>query len=139
MKHAPFTQEWAEALRLAIDSDAGYRAAAGTWTWPIALVLSAAPKFGYPSDVAVELALDRGSCTSAKIVLASTVTAPFVFRADYAAWKDMVLGKLDPLAAVTNHQVLLSGSIVTLMVHAKAIRALVACAQQVPTILAGEP
>lgn len=138
MKHAPFTQEWAEALRLVIDSDTGYRAAAGGWTWPIALVLSAAPEFGYPSDVAVELLLDRGSCTSARIVPVATVEAPFVFRADYAAWKDLVLGKLDPLTAITNRQVLLSGSIVTLMVYAKAIRTLVACAQQVPTILAGE-
>ena len=78
MSHAPFTPEWTAALREAIESDPDYRTAAAKWTWPVALVLEAAPEFGYAAPVAVELALDRGRCMGAALRAPDAVTAPFV-------------------------------------------------------------
>ena len=129
----PFSVEWAESFRAAINGDADYRGAAKSWTWPVALVLNAAPALGYGDDIAVEFALDRGDCRSAAIIPASAVTAPFVFRADFPVWKQMAQGALDPILAVTRRQVALTGSLTTLLLHAKAAKALVACAQRVPT------
>jgi putative sterol carrier protein len=135
----PFSAEWAEAFRASIDGDADYRAAARGWVWPVALVLNATPALGYAEDVAVEFTLDRGACSKALVVAGTAVTAPFVFRANFAVWKQMALGALDPLMAVTRRQVTLTGSLATLMLHAGAARALVACARRVPTHFPDEP
>lgn len=133
MNFAPFTSAWADALRATISMDESYRTAARGWTWPVALVLAAEPQLGYPDDVAVELRLNRGDCELATVMPPSEVTAPFVLRADYATWKAVVLGELDPLIAVTKGRVTFTGKLTTLLLHAKAARALVACAQRVPT------
>lgn len=129
----PFSQPWADALRDAINADQAYRVAARTWTWPVALVLEAAPALGYPVDTAVEFDLDRGTCTAVRVLDPSAATAPFVLRAKYAAWKRIVRGALDPLMAVALRHVTLHGSLTTLMLHAGAAKALIACARTVPT------
>jgi putative sterol carrier protein len=134
VKHpTPFTQPWADALREAINADQAYRVAARTWTWPVALVLEAAPALGYPVDTAVEFDLDRGHCTAVRVLDPSAATAPFVLRAPYEAWKRIVRGALDPVMAVALRQVTLHGSLTTLMMHAGAAKALIACARTVPT------
>lgn len=99
----------------------------------MALVLEAAPEFGFSQEAAVEFALDRGTCHSATVLDPSAVTAPFVLRAPYAVWKRIVRGLTDPVLAVAMRQVTLQGSLSTLMMHAGAAKALVACARSVPT------
>ena len=74
----PFTPEWASAFRDAVEADARYREVAAKWIWPVALVMDAAPEFGYEHAVAIELALDRGRCHGAEIRHPETLTAPFV-------------------------------------------------------------
>jgi putative sterol carrier protein len=133
LRHRPFTADWATAFRDAIEVDASYREAAAKWTWPVALVMQAAPEFGYPDSVAVELTLDRGRCHAAEVRAADAVTAAIVLKAPYAIWKSVVQGELDPLLGVTRGKIAVKGSLATLMIHAKAATALVACARAVPT------
>lgn len=134
----PFTREWADAFRVAIESDPSYLTAAAKWTWPVALVLQAAPEFGYPDTVAVELTLDRGRCHGATILPRDGVSAPFVLTAPYPIWKQVVQGDLDPLVGVTRGKIAVQGSLATLMMNAKAATALVACARNVPTAFPDE-
>lgn len=129
----PFTQPWAEALRDAINVNVAYHAVAGDWTWPVALILNAARDLGYADDVAVEFDLNCGTCTAVRVLSPTEVTAPFVLRASYPVWKRIVRGKTDPMMAVALRQVTLQGSLTTLMLHAGAAKALVACARNVPT------
>jgi putative sterol carrier protein len=129
----PFTQPWADALRLAINADPAYRAAAANWTWPVALVLEAAPDLGYAADIAVEFGLDRGTCTSVRVLAPSAITAPFVLRARYAVWKQVVRGHTDPVMAIALKKIAFEGSLTTLLMHARGAKALVACARTVPT------
>ncbi len=130
---APFTVEWAESLRRIIDNDPEYRNVGSGWKWPIALVLNAAPALGFAADVVVELTLSGGACTAARIITVPEIAAPFVLRADYVVWKELARGSLDPLVALTSRRIVLTGSLPKLLFHAKAVRALVACAQRVPT------
>jgi putative sterol carrier protein len=130
---APFSAEWAEALRQTINSDAEYHAAGAGWKWPIALVMNAAPSLGFPAAVAVELTLAGGMCSAARIIDALTVTAPFVLRADYGVWKELARGTIDALHALTSRRIALTGSLPKLLFHTKAVRALVSCARRVPT------
>lgn len=138
MTHRPFSTEWAAAFREAIEANTRYREVATKWTWPVALVLQAAPEFGYPETVAVELTLDRGRCHSAQLVPRDAVTAPFVLTAPYAVWKSVVKGELDPLVGVTRGKITVQGSLGILMMHAKSAAALCACAQNVPTAFPDE-
>ena len=138
--HRPFSSEWAEAFKDAIEADASYMTAAAKWTWPVALVLQAAPELGYPDSVAggVELSLDRGRCHSAQLRARDAVTAPFILTAPYAVWKSVVRGELDPLVGVTRGKITVQGSLATLMMHAKSASALCACARAIPTAFPDE-
>lgn len=129
----PFTQLWADAIKDAINASDAYRAVAGTWTWPVALVLDATPQFGYPDPSAVLFELDRGTCTAARVLPVDAAAAPFVLRASYGVWKKVVHGSTDPVMAIALRQIHLHGSLTTLMLHAAAATALVACARTVPT------
>ena len=129
----PFTQPWADALRAAINTDLAYREAAINWTWPVALVLDATPELGYADDAAVEFDLHRGACTAVRVLTTSAITAPFVLRAPYMVWKKVVQGLSDPVMAIALKKIALEGSLSTLMMHAGAAKALVACARTVPT------
>lgn len=131
--HRPFSPEWAAAFRDAVEADAAYRATAAAWTWPMALVLEAAPELGYPDAIAVELTLDRGRCHGAELRHPDAVTAPFVLRAAYATWKQVVQGALDPLAGVSRGRIAVTGPLMTLLLHARSASALCACARAVPT------
>ena len=129
----PFTSEWASAMHKAINANAAYKEAAAKWTWPVALVVDADPARGYPAAVAVELELDRGTCRAATLVAPDQVTADFVLRASLDTWRALNVGALDALTAVSSGRVRLTGSMMTLIMHAKAAKALVACARDVPT------
>lgn len=136
--HRPFTRAWADALREAINSDANYKSAASKWTWPVALVLEANPALGYEEPVAVELALDRGTCHAATVIAPTAITAPFTLRAAYPVWKQIVTGSLDAVTAVTMGQVKLTGALTTLLLHVNAAKALVGAARLVPTAFPDE-
>jgi putative sterol carrier protein len=129
----PFTQRWADLLKDAINASDTYRAVAGTWTWPVVLVLDATPAFGYADPAAVRFELDRGTCTSARMIPVDDAAAPFVLRASYAVWKRVVHGVTDPVMAIALRQIKLQGSLSTLMLHMSAAKALIACARTVPT------
>ena len=131
----PFTDAWALAFRDAINADAEYRAAAAKWTWPVALTLDPPqPELGYPERVAVEVDLDRGTCSAARLVPAAASTAPIALGADFATWKLVVHGHLDPVTGVATGRLRLDrGSLMTLMMHTGAARALVTTAQKVET------
>lgn len=129
----PFSPEWATAFKDAINADPEYATLAKSWTWPVALVMDATPSFGFPNAVAVQLTLDRGTCTSAAIMPPHTVSATFVLRADYETWKEVVQAGLDPITAVTRGRIKFTGPLGTLLMHAKAATALIGAAHAVPT------
>jgi putative sterol carrier protein len=127
-----FTQAWADAFQTVINADPGYRAAAERWTNPVALIVTPGP--GAPDGAAVQLDLRAGTCVESAALRPDAVTAPFVLTSDLASWIDVVSGNADPMLAVARGTLkLTSGSLGTLMLHAKAAKALVACAQQVDT------
>lgn len=137
MMYKPFTAAWTEAMKDAINANAAYKEAAAKWTWPVALVVDAEPAAGYPDAIAAVFDLDRGTCKGAQLVAPEQVTSDFVLRASLATWKELVAGTLDAVGAVAGGKVKLTGSMMTLMMHAKAAKALVACARDVPIAFDG--
>jgi putative sterol carrier protein len=133
MTHPPFTQAWADAFREAVNASESFRAVGSAWRWPVALVLDRAPELGYADDHVMLLELEEGECRRAELVDAASVDAPFVIGGPYAVWKEVVLGRLDPIAAIMRRQMRLKGSIATLVQHLATAKALVGCASLVPT------
>nr|MCU0634417.1 hypothetical protein [Gemmatimonadaceae bacterium] len=107
--------------------------AARSWLWSTALVCTADPRLGIAEDLAIELALDRGTCHAAIAKRAAESAAEFVFRAPLETWREVMTGRLDPIAGVTKGVIHTNGPLTTLLLQMKAASALVACAQQVPT------
>ncbi len=138
MSAAPFTPEWTEAFREAINTSSEYRQSAKEWAWPLALCLYRAPSLGYPEDIAIQLELERGHCREAKLVRASEANAPFQILGDYDAWKQVVRGNVDPVTAIMGGTLKLEGSMSTIMLHVKSAKALVECASAVPTFFPDE-
>ena len=87
----------------------------------------------YAEDHAMLLELEDGECRRADLVDPATVDAPFVIAGPYAVWKEVVRGKLDPIAAIMRRQMRLKGSIATLVQHLATAKALVGCATLTPT------
>jgi putative sterol carrier protein len=127
-----FSPAWADALRQAVNADAGYRDAAARWTNPVALVVEAGT--GVEAGAAVQVDLVAGTCRSAESISPDAVTAPFVLSATLASWKRMLIDNLDPITAVAKGDIRLTrGSIGTLMLHARGAKALLQCARQIET------
>jgi putative sterol carrier protein len=139
--HAPFSPAWAAAFHAAIEGDAAYREAATGWTWPLALVMDAAPAEGFPAPLGVEAALDRGRSHGVRAVTdVATLDAPFVLRGSYATWKAVMREGLDPVTAVATGRLALErGALTTLMLHTRSARLLVELARRVPTRFPDEP
>lgn len=133
MAARPFTQEWADAFREAINASPEYRESGKGWVWPLALALEATPELGYAESTAILLDLSEGHCEKASVTAADTVSAPYVLWGDYKTWKEIIRGELDPIAAILLRKLHLTGSIATIAQHASAAEALVRCAAAVPT------
>jgi len=129
----PFTPEWAAAFQAAINTDSNFRDASKGWIWTVAFVLNATPLLRAPRDVAAEFSLDGGHCPEARGIPAPGLRAAFVLRPDSGVGGSMAGGNGDPVLAVASRQIKFTGSVTELMLHAGAARALVACAQRVPT------
>ena len=129
----PFTAEWTAAFVQAINASAEYRAAARGWNDTLALRLEATPTLGYHADTVIVLALADGRCGSGVVMHGGEADAPITLRGDYAAWKDVFLGGIDPIGAVLRGRLAVEGSLITLVRHARAAVALVAAARTVPT------
>ncbi len=128
-----FSPAWADALRDAVNSDAGYRDAAAKWSNPVALIVE--PGDGVVEGAAVQIDLNAGACLRAEALAPDDVTATFVLSAGVASWQRIMAGELDPIAAVVKGEVRLThGSLGTLMLHSRAAKALLQCARQIETV-----
>ena len=133
MTHVLFTQPWADALRDTVNASDAFRRVGAGWGWPVALVLDRAPALGYDGDTTLLVELAGGACQRAELVELASVEAPFVIAGPYEIWKEVVSGRLDPIAAIMRRQMRLKGPIATLVQHFATAKALVECASMVPT------
>ena len=132
---------WADAYRDAINQNALYRKTAANWDQgAIALVCKPAPELGLEGLHAIVLDLLRGECRGVDYVtqpdaLAST---PFVIEADYAQWKAVMNGELDPIKAMLSGQLRLAkGHLPTIIRDVEGSKQLVLSARAVDTEFVG--
>jgi len=134
------SEEWIGEYQKAINSSEDYKKSGATWTaGPVCLVVSANPSIGMDRAVGIWLGLHKGVCEEIKLVpLEEAQKAPFVITGDYSRWKQVVLGKLDPIQGMMQGKLKLKGSLPTIVRYVRASQDLVKCASKVDTQFADD-
>ena len=102
---------WADAFVEAINHNPLYQKAAASWSeGAVALVCRAEPTLGIEAAQAIVLDLSRGACHGVTYSAdpAALAPVPFVIEANYAQWKAVLSGELDPIKAMLQGQLRLS-------------------------------
>ncbi len=128
------SDEWLAIYRDRINGSAEYREAAATWEGAIAFVFEAEPDRGVPEDLWAWLDLWHGQCREARMVTADEgARAPYVIRAPYTRWKEVLAGDLDPVKGMMQGKLKLRGDLPTIIRHVRAANELVHLTSTVPT------
>jgi putative sterol carrier protein len=129
-----FTEEWGRACCEEINRRPEYREAAAGWVGAVVLVMERDPALGVEEDRALWLDLHRGECRGTRPATPDDLEqAPYVMRAPPAAWRHILDGELDPIAAVMGGRLRLArGSLFSLARFTGAAREMVAAAAAVP-------
>lgn len=131
------SDDWAQALCAALNASPAYAEAAATWEGDLCFVARAG---GAPdgsrldADCTAYFDLDRGACRGAGAVASAADAGPaFAIEAAYADWRAILGGQLDPIMAVMLGKLRVAGDKSVVLRHAKAAKAMVACAASVET------
>ena len=132
-----FSDAWAEAVCAALGASEAYREAAATWEGDLCFVAragEAADGSRLDADRTAYLDLHRGACRGARAVeSAAAAGAAFAIEAAYADWHRILAGRLDPITAVMLGKLRVVGDKSAVLRHARAAKAMVACAASVET------
>lgn len=128
------SDEWLRIYQDRINGSAEYREAAATWEGAIAFVFEAEPDRGIPEDLWAWLDLWHGECRGARMVTPEEGgRAPYVIRAPYTRWKEVLAGNLDPVRGMMQGKLRLQGDLPTIIRHVRAANELVRLTSTVPT------
>lgn len=131
---------WLAVYKDRINGSSEYREAAATWEGAVGFVFEAEPDRGVPEDLWVVLDLWHGECREARMVTpAEGEQAPYLIRAPYFRWKEVVRGELDPVKGMMQGKLRLQGDLATIVRYVRAANELVHLTMQVPTEFLDEP
>jgi putative sterol carrier protein len=127
-----FTEEWARACCERLNQRPAYKTEAADWEGAAVLIMSAHPASGVPKERAVLLDLHHGVCRGTRAATPDDVeNAPYVLRAAPPAWKELLNGDTEVVAAIVKGALRLErGSLFTLARYTGAAREMLAAAAQ---------
>ena len=127
----PFaSEEWAQALSEALNASAAYKDAAKKWEGDLCMVIPAGS--GMAQDTYLYLDLWHGDCRNA-YATNKAVEAEFLITAPYPTWKEVTLGKLDPIKGILSRKLKLNGPLAKILKSPNAAVELVNCAKSLDT------
>jgi putative sterol carrier protein len=128
------SDEWISIYRDRINESSEYREAAATWEGAVAFAFEAEPDRGVPEDLWVLLDLWHGQCREARMIGPHEGgLAPYVIRAPYSRWKEVLRGDLDPVKGMMQGKLKLQGDLAMIVRYVRAANELVHLTTQVPT------
>lgn len=134
-KRRLFSEEWAQAYQHAINGNPNYYKASRGWeAGPLAFIMRASPRDGYPSGSAVLLDLHKGECRAAHNVTVEEALsrAEYVIEGDYPSWIGVLTGHTSPLMLIIRGKLRLrKGALNKLMPFTQSAQELVASAQRI--------
>lgn len=131
------SEQWTQALKVALNNDRAYREAGKPWTFgSVALIVKSDPSNGVAEDAGMILDVHQGACRSARFIegLGASADAEFVIVGSYSRWKDVIERKLDPIKGLMEGKLkLVRGHLPTIILFVEPARMVVASASKVPT------
>jgi putative sterol carrier protein len=129
------TEEWVSAYKAQIDEKPDYKEGGKNWrSGPISLIINQKPSAGLSEDFHIYLDLHEGQCREARVCDREFAESqPFVIRGDYDRWKLVVREQLEPVKAMMQGKLKLTGDLPTIVRSIDAAKALVKCATYVET------
>ena len=128
------TQEWLDAYRDRINASSSYREAAATWEGALVFGFEAEPDKNWPETRWALLDLWHGECREAREADEAEADAtPFLIRAPYTRWKQVMRKELDPIKGMMQGKQRLRGDLPTIVRYVKASHELVNLAAEIPT------
>lgn len=128
------SDEWLQRFVELVNDSADYRAAAASWEGAVVILIEAEPDKGVPEDVWCFLDLWHGACREGRIVSPEEgEEAPYVIRAPYSRWKEVIRRELDPIKGMMQGKLKLTGDLPTILRYLKASNELVGLAAAVDT------
>jgi putative sterol carrier protein len=128
------SDEWLTIYQDRINASSEYREAAATWEGAIAFAFEAEPDRGVREDLWAYLDLWHGECRQARMISAGEGDqAPYVIRAPYSRWKEVLRGDLDPVKGMMQGKLKVQGDLATIVRYVRAANELVHLTMQVPT------
>ena len=126
--------EWFSEYCAAINSSETHAAAAIDWEGDVTFVVEDEPHKGVPQTIWAWLDLHRGMCRGARLVAQDEgEAARFVITAPYSRWKEVILGRLDPIRGMREGKLRLDGDLPAIVAHVEAAKILVGLAASIPT------
>jgi hypothetical protein len=127
------SSEWLDAYVAGINSSAEFAEAARTFTAELSYVFEAEPERGHPRDVWASAGVSGGVCHWWRYDVDPDegAKAEFVLRAPYSLWKRIILGEVDPMEAMLDGDLAVTGHLPTLLRYVRAANELVTLAASV--------
>ena len=140
MKLELFSEAWALQASEVLKASEGYKNAAKNWEGAMVMTMQADASLGIPEARSVYFDLWHGDCREARAATAADVaSAPYVISADAFTWKQVLEGKLEPIAGLLRGKLkLVKGNMAVLARYVLAAKELVLGATKVETIFPGE-
>jgi putative sterol carrier protein len=131
------SKEWTDAFAAAVNENEAYKKHGKPWTFgAVAMVVKADPTLDITEDSGMVLDVHEGTCRGAKYGYGMDFVAgtPFVIVAEFAFWKEVIEGRLDPIKGMMEGKLKLTvGHLPTMIRFVESSRALVRSAAVVPT------
>ena len=130
---------WFQRFIELINGSSEYAEAAGDWEGDVSLLIEAEPDKQVRDDVWAWLDLWHESCRGGGLVDGERgARAAFVIRAPYSRWKEIVLGRLEPVKAMMQGKLRVQGDLPAIVRQIRAVNELVHLAGQIDTTFPDE-
>ena len=129
------TQDWLDAVQVAINTSLAYREAARNWEGDFWFIVEPEAQPGEQPNMRLWIYLDlwHGECRVARIASDEREYNPeFRISGSRRNWQQVLQREIDPIRALMTNALKLKGNLAKIMRNIRAAQALVLCVAQVP-------
>ncbi len=128
------TAEWLEKFVKILNKNQAYAEAAETWEGDFLFIIWPSEEGGNDEDIVLYMDLWHGKCRS-HVMLPNrdAKETAFIYEGEYANWKEIIEGRLDPIKALLTRKMKLTGDRAKVMRATRAAKELVRTAQMIKT------
>jgi putative sterol carrier protein len=128
------TKDWLEAFVKTLNENKAYEEAAETWEGDFLFIVWPDKELGIEEELVMWMDLWHGKCRGYEMIdNRDAKDTAFIYEGEYANWKEIIEGRLDPIKALLTRKMKLTGDRAKVMRATRAAKELVRTAQMIKT------